>query len=171
MNKNLLLASGAAVVFLVTGCASGPKHEAPAPAPTPKSYVIKGVNFEFDSSKLTPAGESIVAEAAAGIKAASGHTFNVVGHTDSVGSLQYNQGLSERRANTVTNSLIAKLIAEEVGYTSPNLAAIALLPEKVRNNRTAYPSAEDLAKGEFQVDVGEALSIYEKYWQRLKAGK
>jgi len=39
------------------------------------------------------------------------------------------------------------------GYTSPNLAAIALLPEKVRNNRTAYPSAEDLAKGEFQVDV------------------
>ena len=66
---------------------------------------------------------------------------------------------------------IAKLITEDVGYTSPNLAAIALLPEKVRNNRTAYPSAEDLAKGEFQVDVGEALSIYEKYWQRLKAGK
>jgi spermidine/putrescine transport system substrate-binding protein len=66
---------------------------------------------------------------------------------------------------------IAKLITEDVGYTSPNLAAIALLPEKVRNNRTAYPSAEDLARGEFQVDVGEALPIYEKYWQRLKAGK
>jgi spermidine/putrescine transport system substrate-binding protein len=65
---------------------------------------------------------------------------------------------------------IAKLITEDVGYTSPNLAAIALLPEKVRNNRTAYPSAEDLARGEFQVDVGEALPIYEKYWQRLKTG-
>ena len=66
---------------------------------------------------------------------------------------------------------IAKLITEDVGYTSPNLAAIALLPEKVRNNRTAYPSTEDLAKGEFQVDVGDALPVYEKYWQRLKAGK
>lgn len=66
---------------------------------------------------------------------------------------------------------IGKLIAEEIGYTSPNLAAVALLPEKVRNNRTAYPAAEDLAKGEFQVDVGEALPVYEKYWQRLKAGK
>jgi spermidine/putrescine transport system substrate-binding protein len=66
---------------------------------------------------------------------------------------------------------IAKLITEEVGYTSPNLAAIALLPEKIRNNRTAYPSTEDLAKGEFQVDVGDALPTYEKYWQRLKAGK
>ena len=66
---------------------------------------------------------------------------------------------------------IAKLISEDIGYTSPNLAAIALLPEKVRNNRTAYPSADDLAKAEFQVDVGEALPIYEKYWQKLKAGK
>ncbi len=66
---------------------------------------------------------------------------------------------------------IGKLIAEEIGYTSPNLAAVALLPEKVRNNRTAYPAAEDLAKGEFQVDVGDALPVYEKYWQRLKAGK
>jgi len=66
---------------------------------------------------------------------------------------------------------IAKLITEDVGYTSPNLAAIALLPEKIRNNRTAYPSPEDLAKGEFQVDVGDALPLYEKYWQRLKAGK
>ena len=66
---------------------------------------------------------------------------------------------------------IAKLIAEEIGYTSPNLAAIALLPEKVRNNRTAYPAPEDLAKGEFQVDVGDALPIYENDWHRLKAGK
>lgn len=66
---------------------------------------------------------------------------------------------------------IAKVIAEEIGYTSPNLAAIALLPDKVRNDRTAYPAPEDLARGEFQVDVGEALPIYEKYWQRLKAGK
>jgi spermidine/putrescine transport system substrate-binding protein len=66
---------------------------------------------------------------------------------------------------------IGKMIAEEIGYTSPNLAAVALLSENVRNNPTAYPAAEELAKGEFQVDVGDALPIYERYWQRLKAGK
>lgn len=66
---------------------------------------------------------------------------------------------------------IAKIITEEVGYTSPNLAAIKLLPEKMRTNRIAYPTEEDLKNAEFQVDVGEALPIYEKYWQRLKAGQ
>ncbi len=66
---------------------------------------------------------------------------------------------------------IAKQINEEVGYSSPNLAAIQLLPEKMRNNRTVYPSDEDLQNAEFQTDVGEALSIYDRYWQRLKAGR
>ena len=66
---------------------------------------------------------------------------------------------------------IAKVISTEVGYTSPNLAAIKLLPEKVRNNRIAYPTEMDLKNAEFQVDVGEALPIYEKYWQQLKAGR
>lgn len=65
---------------------------------------------------------------------------------------------------------IAKTITEEIGYTSPNLEAVKLLPEDVRNNRIAYPLAEDLEKAEFQTDVGEALPLYEKYWQRLKTG-
>jgi OOP family OmpA-OmpF porin len=109
MNKKLLgLASGLAVIALVSGCASGPKHEAPAPAPTPKSYVVKGVNFEFDSAKLTPAAKSILDEAATGIKAASGHTFNVVGHTDSVGSDAFNMGLGQRRANAVKEALVSR---------------------------------------------------------------
>jgi OmpA-OmpF porin, OOP family len=107
MNKNLLLASGAAALMLVTtGCAT--KAVAPAAVAPVKSYKIEGVHFAFDSASLTPAGEAAVAEAAAGIKAASSHTFNVVGHTDPIGSPAYNQTLSERRANTVTKSLLAK---------------------------------------------------------------
>lgn len=66
---------------------------------------------------------------------------------------------------------IAKQINEEVGYSSPNLAAIQLLPEKMRNNRAIYPTDEDLQNAKFQTDVGEALSIYDRYWQRLKAGR
>ncbi len=66
---------------------------------------------------------------------------------------------------------IAKQICEEVGYSSPNLAAIKLLPEKVRNNPTVYPSDADLKNVEFQTDVGAALPVYDQYWQRLKAGR
>ncbi|MDS4042781.1 MAG: extracellular solute-binding protein [Candidatus Competibacter sp.] len=64
---------------------------------------------------------------------------------------------------------IARQISEEVGYSSPNLAAIKLLPEKVRDNPTVYPSEEDLKNVEFQTDVGAALPVYDQYWQRLKA--
>jgi OOP family OmpA-OmpF porin len=104
MNKNLILASGAAAMMLVTtGCAT--KAVAPAPAPAPKSYVIEGVLFAFDSASLTPAGEAKVAEAAAGIKAASAHTFNVVGHTDPIGSDAFNLRLSGKRAKTVAEAL------------------------------------------------------------------
>lgn len=106
MNKNLLLASGmAALVLVTTGCAS--KAVAPAPTPAPKSYVVKGVNFDFDSYRLKPAGEAVLDEAAAGIKA-SGRSYTVVGHTDSVGSDAYNQALGQRRANTVTNGLVQR---------------------------------------------------------------
>jgi spermidine/putrescine transport system substrate-binding protein len=65
---------------------------------------------------------------------------------------------------------IAKIITEEIGYTSPNLEAVKLLPESLRNNRIVYPTEEDLKNAEFQTDVGQSLPVYEKYWQRLKSG-
>ena len=66
---------------------------------------------------------------------------------------------------------IAKAIAEDVGYTTPNLAARALLAKKVRDNRTAYPADADLERGEFQTDVGDALPLYEQYWSKLKSAR
>jgi spermidine/putrescine transport system substrate-binding protein len=66
---------------------------------------------------------------------------------------------------------IARQISEEVGYSSPNHAAREQMAAEVRNDRTAYPAAADLAGAEFQLDVGKAMQTYEKYWERLKAGK
>jgi spermidine/putrescine transport system substrate-binding protein len=63
---------------------------------------------------------------------------------------------------------IGALISEEIGYASPNRAAVDTLDEAVRNNRTVYPTAEDLENSEFQIDVGEAITVYEKFWERLK---
>jgi spermidine/putrescine transport system substrate-binding protein len=66
---------------------------------------------------------------------------------------------------------IGRLISEEIGYASPNAAAVALLDEEVRSNRTVYPSDADLKNAEFQTDVGAAITVYEKYWELLKAGR
>ena len=66
----------------------------------------------------------------------------------------------------------AKIVSEEIGYASPNLAARELMADEVRNNKTIYPSKETLAKAEFQEDVGdEALQIYQQYWDKLKTGR
>ncbi len=66
---------------------------------------------------------------------------------------------------------IAKAISEEIGYASPNLEAIKLLPKEVQNNKTAYPTAEALKNGEMQLDVGPTTKLYEEYWDKLKAQK
>jgi len=44
------------------------------------------------------------------------------------------------------------------------------LDEELRSNRSVYPTAADLENSEFQTDVGEAITVYEKFWERLKTG-
>ncbi|HET8707396.1 MAG TPA: extracellular solute-binding protein, partial [Pseudomonadales bacterium] len=66
---------------------------------------------------------------------------------------------------------VAKAISEEIGYASPNLEAVKLLPKEIRENRTAYPAAEDIKNGEMQLDVGPTIKLYEEYWDKLKAQK
>lgn len=67
---------------------------------------------------------------------------------------------------------IAVLISEDIGYATPNLEARKQLDELVAGDRTSYPTPTDLENAEFQEDVGdEALQVYTKYWELLKAGR
>ncbi len=66
---------------------------------------------------------------------------------------------------------IAKEIALTTLFSTTNLAAQALLPEKIRNNPAIYPPKSVLDKGQFQTDIGEeTASLLEKYWEELKMG-
>ena len=70
-------------------------------------YKLEGVNFEFDSAKLT-AGSKATLDAA--VKIMTRHSdvkVEIAGHTDSQGNDAYNMGLSERRAKAVEDYLIA----------------------------------------------------------------
>jgi outer membrane protein OmpA-like peptidoglycan-associated protein len=67
------------------------------------------VLFEFDKAVLKPAGVVALDELATRIRSTPGNeVVNVVGHTDPVGSFEYNLGLSKRRADAVTSHLRGK---------------------------------------------------------------
>ncbi len=71
-------------------------------------YNIKGTtNVYFDTGRwnLTPEAKNELCTAAAGAEATENSFILVVGYTDSVGSEEYNQVLSEKRAASVINYL------------------------------------------------------------------
>ena len=66
------------------------------------------VLFEFGKSELRPQAQSALIEAAAKIAAQQGPTIMVEGHTDNVGTDDYNLKLSQARAQTVRAFLLAR---------------------------------------------------------------
>ena len=72
------------------------------------NYNIKGttnVYFATGSWKLTPEGKNELCTVATQAEGTSNALLLVVGYTDNVGDEDYNQTLSEKRANTVINYL------------------------------------------------------------------
>ncbi|MCG8553032.1 MAG: extracellular solute-binding protein [Desulfobacterales bacterium] len=65
---------------------------------------------------------------------------------------------------------VAKACVEEYGYPTPVKTAIALLDSKIKNNRTIFPDTKVIQQGQFQNDVGQAIEIYQKYWEKLRTG-
>lgn len=88
-----------------------PPKPMPAPPPQPKMYTLKAdVLFDFDKSVLKPEGkkalDDLYAEAMA-MDPQNGFA-SVTGHADRIGSERYNQRLSEARAKSVADYLMAK---------------------------------------------------------------
>ena len=81
---------------------------------TRKIVSLSGVNFAFDSATLTSEAKSILDNAAQTINSRSDASITVEGHTDSNGPDAYNQGLSERRANSVKNYLASKGVSSSI---------------------------------------------------------
>ncbi len=80
-----------------------------------KISLSAGALFEFNKSELKPEGIRALDELAMRLKDdAAISQINVVGHTDSVGADEYNQKLSMRRANSVSDYLISKGITREM---------------------------------------------------------
>jgi OOP family OmpA-OmpF porin len=64
------------------------------------------VFFDFDRSNIAETAAQIIDKAAASAKQGKITRINLTGHTDSSGTVEYNQALSERRAEAVKEQLV-----------------------------------------------------------------
>lgn len=76
-----------------------------AGAPAATEFIVY---FGFNRTDLTARAQETIEAALVSIQDTSPSAISIVGHTDTVGSLDYNQGLSERRAQRVAEALAAR---------------------------------------------------------------
>jgi OOP family OmpA-OmpF porin len=130
-----------------------PVEEPPCPPAKPGQIVgpdgcpidvvidLRGVNFDFDRATLRPESIATLDEAVKILKQYEVIRVEVAGHTCNIGSAEYNQGLSERRAKVVYDYLVNNGIAADrlnwVGYglTQP-IASNATRAGREENRRT-----------------------------------
>jgi OOP family OmpA-OmpF porin len=70
-----------------------------------EKVIFPAVAFRFDSAELTDLGKGQVYLAAQRLKEKNDITVVIEGHTDAVGSEEYNRRLGQRRAQTVMSEL------------------------------------------------------------------
>ncbi|MCL7971697.1 MAG: OmpA family protein [marine benthic group bacterium] len=68
--------------------------------------VLHNVYFDFNEDTLRPESMPILDEVGLALLQRPGIKFEIQGHTDAIGSMEYNQELSDRRADTVLTYLI-----------------------------------------------------------------
>lgn len=132
--KNLILPVASFAALLALGCqastsgsmeVSAPTEE-PAPKPPaadPEDVRIEGdhlvidrhINFAFDSHEILADSFDLLDHIAGLLK---NHpeikTLHVIGHTDATGSEDHNQELSEKRAASVKEALVARGIPQSI---------------------------------------------------------
>lgn len=86
----------------------GTKENKGCPEIKCKDFDVSPVYFDFDKSKLRPEGIALLDKFVADLGNCKNYDIVVNGHTCSMGSTGYNQGLSERRAQEVVKYLLGK---------------------------------------------------------------
>ena len=116
-----------------------------------------GLLFDFNSDRVKPEAQKNLSNLAASLDKYPNSSLLIVGHTDAVGSDEFNKGLSERRAISTASFLIGK------GVASSRLRTMGLgESEPVAPNDTDVNMAKNR-----RVEV--AIYASEAYKNQLKA--
>ncbi|HYD46737.1 MAG TPA: OmpA family protein [Terriglobales bacterium] len=83
-----------------------PPPPMPLPPPASKRIVLRGVNFDFDKNEIRPDSQPMLNAAIRILRENPDVRIAIEGHTDAVGSDDYNNRLSMRRAEAVFQYLV-----------------------------------------------------------------
>ena len=124
-----LKVAAVAAAFLLAGCATKPKTEAPpsspAPAPEVQSTIVPGsikdfqvnvgdtVHFDYNKSDLHDSDRAILQRQAAWLQKYPQVRVQVQGNCDERGTREYNLALGARRASAVKDYLVSLGVSGE----------------------------------------------------------
>jgi OOP family OmpA-OmpF porin len=121
-----------------------PPPPPPPPPPAPPKPTSEKVTyaadtfFDFDKYVLKPEGKAKLDDLAGKIKGITLEVIIAVGHTDSIGTVEYNQKLSLRRAEAVKAYMVSKGIEANRIYTEGKGKK-----QPIADNRTAEGRAKN----------------------------
>lgn len=79
------------------------------------------------------------------------------------------QELAEKFINYMCRTDVALKNAEYIGYNTPQVEVLELLPEEITSNKNFYPDEAILEKCEVFEDLGDALPLYDRIWTEILA--
>jgi outer membrane protein OmpA-like peptidoglycan-associated protein len=117
---------------------SGPERERVTSLAKDKQSIDLEITFDYNSANISRKAVGQVTELGKALSDPSmkGSVFLVGGHTDAKGGDDYNQALSEKRADA-----IKRYLSEKFGISAENLVTVGYGKTQLKN--TANPTAEE----------------------------
>jgi OmpA-OmpF porin, OOP family len=113
-----------------------PKPEPEKPKPVAEKVTFAAdVLFDFDKSVIKPEGKSKLDDISNKVRGVNLEVVIAIGHADSIGTDQYNQRLSVRRAESVKAYLVSKGIEGNRVYTEGKGEKQPVADNKTRDGR------------------------------------
>ena len=79
--------------------------------------------------------------------------------------------LAEKFINFMCDPKVSAQNFDYIYLPNPNTAAKEFAPEKYKNDEIFKVGDDSKTKGEWFIDLGDTIAIYDKYWTQLRTGK
>ncbi len=73
--------------------------------------------------------------------------------------------------NYLLSADVSEKLTLNIGYPTSNLEALKRLPKELTDDHATFLTQEVIDRSQWQVDVDNAIDLYEGYYQKLKAAK